>query len=79
MWQRQLGGVTAVKRGVGLVGPYFYGKELLPAESQEAKGDAKGEKFRPNLRVNFTKEHGCGWSGIWHHRQWNLVGAKKLA
>ncbi len=24
VWQQQIGGVTAVKRGVGLVGPYIY-------------------------------------------------------
>ncbi len=35
MWQQQLGGVTAVKRGVGLVGPYFYAVRrtfILPIE-----------------------------------------------
>ena len=28
VWQQQLGGVTAVKRGVGLVGPFKYTKPL---------------------------------------------------
>lgn len=52
-------------------------EELLPAkglgQSLTTSYKAKGEEFRPDLSAKFTKEHGRGWSGIWHPQEWNLV------